>query len=146
MVIPIRDTQTYLTIGVSGLYLLDNTRYVTAVDVRIRLGYQGTSVIVSCSTNFYVVTDLDDDMEYDFCVRAVCGSGWQSEDWSSTTATTLPYVVVCDAPTEVLPRCPATRPPSFGLPVKATLVSKLSMADVASPMVIVPFPRQCFAF
>lgn len=62
---------------------------------------QGTGVTVSCSTNIYVVTDLDDDMEYDFCVRAVCGSGWQSEDWSSTTATTLPYVVVCDAPTEV---------------------------------------------
>lgn len=61
----------------------------------------GTGTTVSCSTNFYVVTDLDDDMEYDFRVRAVCGSDWQSEGWSSTTATTLPYVVVCDAPTDV---------------------------------------------
>ena len=62
---------------------------------------QGTGTTVSCHTNFYVVTDLNDDMEYDFHVRAVCGSDWQSEGWTSTTATTLPYVVVCNAPTDV---------------------------------------------
>ena len=61
----------------------------------------GTGTTVTCHSNTYVVTDLDDDMEYDFRVRAVCGSDWQSEGWASTTATTLPYVVVCDVPTNV---------------------------------------------
>ena len=59
----------------------------------------GTQVITAF--NSYIVTGLLDDMEYDFRVRAVCGDDWQSEGWASTSATTLPISISCEAPRSV---------------------------------------------
>ncbi|MBQ0160905.1 MAG: fibronectin type III domain-containing protein, partial [Bacteroidales bacterium] len=49
---------------------------------------QGAGTTVTVSTNTYVVYDLLDEMAYDFYVKAVCGTDWNSENWASVTATT----------------------------------------------------------
>ena len=61
----------------------------------------GTGTQITTALSTYVVTGLMDDMDYDFRVRAVCGDDWQSEGWASTTATTLPGAITCNAPTAV---------------------------------------------
>ncbi|MBQ0159129.1 MAG: fibronectin type III domain-containing protein, partial [Bacteroidales bacterium] len=49
---------------------------------------QGAGTTVTVNTNTYVVNDLLDEMAYDFYVKAVCGTDWNSENWASVTATT----------------------------------------------------------
>ena len=76
-----------------------------AVSWILEYGYHGfdlgTGTQVICTDPFYVVNGLIGNMEYDFRVRAVCGSDWQSEGWANVTATTLPSGVPCEAPTGV---------------------------------------------
>jgi len=62
---------------------------------------QGTGTSVNVSSNSYTVTGLLDDTEYEFYVRAVCGTDWVSENLARTTATTQIGDVICDAPTGV---------------------------------------------
>jgi hypothetical protein len=62
---------------------------------------QGTGTTVNVTSNSYVVTGLLDDTEYEFYVRAVCGTGWISENLARTTATTQIGEVICDAPTGI---------------------------------------------
>ena len=59
----------------------------------------GTRIATTLSTN--VINGLISGMDYDFRVRAVCGSDWQSEGWASTTATTLSSGITCNAPSAV---------------------------------------------
>ncbi len=71
----------------------------------IEYGYegfnQGTGITATATSNSYVVTGLTDDSDYEFYVKAVCGTNWNSENWVSTTATTLASTVPCDEPTGV---------------------------------------------
>ena len=62
---------------------------------------QGTGTFDISNTNTYVANGLMDNTQYDFRVRAVCGSDWMSEGWASTTATTQSSSIVCDAPTDI---------------------------------------------
>ncbi len=68
----------------------------------IEYGYegfnQGTGITATATTNSYIVTGLTDDSDYEFYVKAVCGTDWNSENWVSTTATTLASTVPCDEP------------------------------------------------
>ena len=76
-----------------------------AVSWIIEYGYQGfdlgTGTTIPTTLNYYTITGLQDDMQYDFRVRAICGADWQSEGWASVTVTTLPGVIPCGAPTDV---------------------------------------------
>ena len=71
----------------------------------IEYGYygfdQGTGTQVTTTTNSYVFNGLEDETDYDFYVKAVCGSEWLSENWANVNATTLSGGVTCDAPTNV---------------------------------------------
>ena len=62
---------------------------------------QGQGTSVDCNTNSYVVTGLLDGYTYDFHVKAVCGTDWNSENWASTSATTEYAGVTCGTPTGV---------------------------------------------
>ena len=62
---------------------------------------QGSGITVTCNTNTYVVTGLLDGMTYDFHVKAVCGTGWNSENWANVTATTQEGSVECNVPMDV---------------------------------------------
>ena len=62
---------------------------------------QGTGTQATSNTNSYVVTGLTDGLTYDFHVKAVCGTDWNSENWASVTATTEEGGVPCTAPTGV---------------------------------------------
>ncbi len=50
---------------------------------------QGTGTSVTTTTNSYIATGLDDETAYDFYVKAVCGTDWNSEGWTHVSATTL---------------------------------------------------------
>ncbi len=50
---------------------------------------QGTGISVTTTTNSYIATGLDDETAYDFYVKAVCGTDWNSEGWTHVSATTL---------------------------------------------------------
>ena len=51
---------------------------------------QGNGTLASTPTNSLTVTGLLPETLYDFYIRAVCGTDWQSESWSPVvTATTL---------------------------------------------------------
>ncbi len=71
----------------------------------IEYGYhgfdQGTGTIVLTTRNSYTISGLMADMQYDFLVRAVCGTDWQSEGWSAITITTPADDVPCEVPTNV---------------------------------------------
>jgi hypothetical protein len=71
----------------------------------IEYGYrgfdQGTGTTITTTLNTYTINGLVDDMQYDFLVRAVCGTDWQSESWASITVTTPEGGVPCEAPTNV---------------------------------------------
>jgi len=60
---------------------------------------QGSQAYVN--TNSYEVTGLTDGVDYDFHVKAVCGTNWNSENWTSASATTLEDENPCYAPTGV---------------------------------------------
>ena len=62
---------------------------------------QGQGTQVNSTTNSYVVTGLSDGVTYDFYVKAVCGTGWTSENWVGASATTQESGVTCHAPTNV---------------------------------------------
>jgi hypothetical protein len=49
---------------------------------------QGTGTSVTTNVNTYVVTGLEDESSYDFYVRAICGTDWNSEGWAHVSATT----------------------------------------------------------
>ena len=49
---------------------------------------QGTGTSVTTNVNNYVVTGLEDESSYDFYVRAICGTDWNSEGWAHVSATT----------------------------------------------------------
>ena len=76
-----------------------------AVSWIIEYGYRGfdlgTGTTTSSATHRCTVNGLIGDMQYDFHVRAKCGADWQSEGWASTTATTQPGGVICNAPTDI---------------------------------------------
>ena len=66
------------------------------------LGFnQGTGTTVNVTTNSYVATGLLDETDYQFYIRAVCGTDWTSENWASATATTQSGGVPCGVPTGV---------------------------------------------
>ena len=71
----------------------------------IEYGYygfdQGTGTQVNTTTNSYVFNGLEDETDYDFYVKAVCGTDWMSENWTNTNATTLSGGVTCEAPVAV---------------------------------------------
>ncbi|MBR3725838.1 MAG: fibronectin type III domain-containing protein [Bacteroidales bacterium] len=71
----------------------------------IEYGYygfdQGTGTQVNTATNSYVFNGLEDETDYDFYVKAVCGTNWLSENWVNVSATTLSGGVTCLAPTGV---------------------------------------------
>ena len=50
---------------------------------------QGQGTTVQASTNSYVVNNLLDETAYDFHVKAVCGTDWNSEGWSNISASTV---------------------------------------------------------
>ena len=62
---------------------------------------QGSGTIVTTSTNTYTVYGLMEEMTYDFHVRALCGTNWYSEAFTSVTATTGNASVTCNVPTAV---------------------------------------------
>ena len=62
---------------------------------------QGTGTTVTSSTNTYTINGLMDDMPYDFHVRAVCGTNWYSEAYTTVTATTGSASITCNTPTAV---------------------------------------------
>ena len=49
---------------------------------------QGTGTSITTNVNTYVVTGLEDESSYDFYVRAICGTDWNSEGWAHVSATT----------------------------------------------------------
>ncbi len=51
---------------------------------------QGSGTSILTSSTSYTIDNLLFDMPYDFHVRAICGTEWYSEDWTSVTATTEP--------------------------------------------------------
>ena len=59
---------------------------------KIEYGYRGTpqgqGTVVTVNTNTYTVTGLSDETSYQFYVQAVCGTGWESEQWAEVFATT----------------------------------------------------------
>ena len=59
---------------------------------KIEYGYRGTpqgqGTVVTVTTNTYTVTGLSDETSYQFYVQAVCGTGWESEQWAEVFATT----------------------------------------------------------
>ena len=71
----------------------------------IEYGYagfiQGQGYTVTSTTNSYVVNGLEDETEYDFHIKAVCGTDWLSEHWVNASATTQSGGVTCLAPTGV---------------------------------------------
>ena len=100
------DTISFTTTvcpDVTGLNPTDVTSYSvtlawdtnpSALGWTIEYGYsgfdQGTGNTINTSTNSYTVSGLTDNMQYDFHVRAICGTDWYSENWASATATTMP--------------------------------------------------------
>ena len=67
----------------------------------IEYGFQGfdlgTGTTITTGSTSYTISDLMYDMPYDFHVRALCGTQWQSENWTSVTATTEPQdSATCD--------------------------------------------------
>jgi hypothetical protein len=60
----------------------------------------GTTVVTTLST--YTINGLVDNMEYDFRVRAICGSDWQSEGWATITVTTGNVSEECDPVTNLM--------------------------------------------
>ena len=76
-----------------------------AVSWIIEYGYhgfdQGTGTTVPITLPYYTINGLTDDMQYDFRVRAVCGTNWQSEGWANVSVTTLSGGVPCETPTNV---------------------------------------------
>ena len=51
---------------------------------------QGNGTSLPATTNSLTVSGLMDETQYDFYVRAVCGTNWHSENWSTlVTVTTL---------------------------------------------------------
>jgi hypothetical protein len=62
---------------------------------------QGTGTVVPITFNTYTIHGLMEDMQYDFLVRAVCGTNWQSENWTTLTVTTPTGGIPCGAPTGV---------------------------------------------
>ena len=68
------------------------TAQTMAQSYRIEYGYQGfsqgTGTQVPVTTNTYTVTGLEDETNYDFYVKAVCATGWESEQWTHITVTT----------------------------------------------------------
>ena len=71
----------------------------------IEYGYagfiQGQGYTVTSTTNSYVVNGLEDETDYDFHIKAVCGTDWLSEHWVNASATTQSGGVTCLAPTGV---------------------------------------------
>ncbi len=51
---------------------------------------QGNGTLVTTTTNSFTVTDLLADTSYDFYVRAICGTDWQSENWSPVVTVETP--------------------------------------------------------
>ena len=49
---------------------------------------QGQGMQDTSSTNSYTATGLTEGHAYEFFVKAVCGTGWTSENWVGTSATT----------------------------------------------------------
>ena len=78
----------------------------------IEYGYagfiQGQGYTVTANTNTYVVNGLEDETDYDFHIKAVCGTDWNSEHWVNVSATTLSGGVTCNAPTGVTVNATAT--------------------------------------
>ena len=63
------------------------------------LGFnQGTGTTVTTVGTTYVVTGLECETGYDFYVKAVCGTDWNSENWAHVSATTADCAEECDAP------------------------------------------------
>ena len=60
------------------------------------------------TTNSYVVNGLEEETEYDFHIKAICGTDWTSEHWVNVSATTLHNEVTCNAPTSVTVNAAAT--------------------------------------
>ena len=78
----------------------------------IEYGYagfiQGQGYTVTANTNTYVVNGLEDETDYDFHIKAICGTDWNSEHWVNVSATTLSGGVTCNAPTGVTVNATAT--------------------------------------
>ena len=49
---------------------------------------QGQGTLDTSLYNSYTATGLTEGLAYDFHVKAICGTGWTSENWAGTTATT----------------------------------------------------------
>ena len=68
----------------------------------IEYGYsgfdQGTGTTVTANSNSIVISDLECETPYDFYVKAVCGTDWNSENWVHASATTAGCAEECDAP------------------------------------------------
>ncbi len=72
----------------------------------IEYGFQGFDLgpapTITTGSTSYTIGDLMYDMPYDFHVRALCGTNWQSEGWSTVTATTEPQdSATCDPVTDL---------------------------------------------
>ena len=84
----------------------------TAQGWTIEYGYagfiQGQGTQVDVTTNSYVVNGLEEETEYDFHIKAICGTDWTSEHWVNVSATTLHNEVTCNAPTSVTVNAAAT--------------------------------------
>jgi|GEM_PF-1190577 len=68
----------------------------------IEYGYtgfdQGTGTTLNSTNSSITITGLECETGYDFYVKAVCGTDWLSENWSSINATTAECAQPCDAP------------------------------------------------
>ena len=49
---------------------------------------QGQGTLDTSLYNSFTATGLTEGLAYDFHVKAICGTGWTSENWAGTTATT----------------------------------------------------------
>ena len=77
----------------NSLTLSWNTVAAAQNGYEVEYGMQGFTqgngiATLSTTTNSLTVTGLMDETSYDFYVRAVCGTGWTSENWSSVLTVT----------------------------------------------------------
>jgi len=70
---------------------------------------QGSGTTVTATSHPYTVTGLADEQTYDFYIRAVCGTDWQSEHWSSRVR-----VTTSEAPAETFTVTAIPNNPQWG--------------------------------
>lgn len=71
----------------------------------IEYGYRGfnigTGTTTTTTSNSITINALECETEYDFYVKAVCGTDWSSENWSNVAITTAECTEFCNAPRDV---------------------------------------------